>query len=272
LLQFSRLTDDGGHFCAAEDLLRRMLRFDPAQRISAVEALAHPFFRDPSPELALHDPTAAAGGAGPATSGAASAGGAAGLGLISPPPRRAHYGDGMGEFGGGSGGAGSGNRRFSSGGRGGGHLGPSAGAEAAVLCVWDAWRAVEAEQRSVACRLAAPPTLHEPAAAAARREAAVGWILKSATKFCKCDRTVHLAVAILDRVEKLRAPASEALAIADGSGTWTELLGIAALLLACKFQEVEIHQVEEFVYFSSPAGLPGRYDANEVLDAEIRLP
>ena len=73
---------------------------------------------------------------------------------------------------------------------------------------------------------------------AAQREQAVLWVLRSASEFCKCDRTVHLAVAILDRVVRLHTPPSEAAAVTDGTGSWTELLGIAALLLACKFQEV----------------------------------
>ena len=98
------------------------------------------------------------------------------------------------------------------------------------------------------------------------RELAVQWILRSALEFCKCDRTVHLAVGILDHVIRLHPPPLDVAAISDGSGSWIELLGIAALLLACKFQEVEIHTVEEFVYYAD-----ARYDAGDALEAEVRI-
>ena len=108
------------------------------------------------------------------------------------------------------------------------------------------------------------------------------WLLKSAAEFCKCDRTVHLAVAILDQVQRLEPPPTSAAAQLDGTadaGSPTKLLGIAALLLACKFQEVEIHQVEEFVYFASISNEFPTYespylpplDSTEVLEAEVRI-
>ena len=50
------------------------------------------------------------------------------------------------------------------------------------------------------------------------------------------------------------------------TGSWVELLGIATLLLACKFQEVEIHMVDEFVYHAN-----ARYESQDVLDAEVRI-
>ena len=33
---------------------------------------------------------------------------------------------------------------------------------------------------------------------AAEREQVIVWLLQSATEFCRCDRTVHMAVAIFD--------------------------------------------------------------------------
>jgi len=77
---------------------------------------------------------------------------------------------------------------------------------------------------------------------------------------------VHLAVAILDYACLLGTPPSEAAALADGSGSWVELLGIAALLLACKFQEVEIHMIDEFVFYAN-----ARYAPIDVLEAETRI-
>jgi hypothetical protein len=186
------------------------------------------------------------------------------------------------------------------------------------LDVWTAWRAVEEVQRGATRagsdsrpKISAgragqyilptelPPLPRSPelllgqtaaaaaaAAAAAeqaqQREQAVLWLLKSAAEFCKCDRTVHLAVAILDQVQRLEPPPTSAAAQLDGTadaGSPTKLLGIAALLLACKFQEVEIHQVEEFVYYASisnespthePPYLPP-LDSTEVLEAEVRI-
>ena len=50
------------------------------------------------------------------------------------------------------------------------------------------------------------------------------------------------------------------------TASWVELLGIASLLLACKFQEVEIHMVEEFVYWAE-----SKYRPQDVLDAEVQI-
>ena len=41
----------------ADDLLRRMLRYDPMMRISAVEALRHPFFQPDRPSQELAPPS-----------------------------------------------------------------------------------------------------------------------------------------------------------------------------------------------------------------------
>ena len=103
--------------------------------------------------------------------------------------------------------------------------------------------------------------------------------MRSALEFCKCDRTAHLAIAILDHACRLQPEAPEGFeniggggggdgdgGAGGGGGSWAELLGIASLLLACKFQEVEIHMVDEFVYFAEQ-----RYGPSDVLDAETAI-
>lgn len=58
---FGRRRDEAGHtlkdYARFHDLITRMLDFDPATRLSASEAVRHPFLRQPS---ATHDEAAAA--------------------------------------------------------------------------------------------------------------------------------------------------------------------------------------------------------------------
>ena len=346
---------------AAEDLLRRMLHFDPAKRITAAEALRHPFLTPPSPPteltpkgLVLHQPrdispdaTVAAGVAAHGDDGAVSSaadgaagslaqrevgisddgagngwrsghGTAASMGCQTPDgvtvaatsvgsdfPKGSNHADvnQMRVAGDWSCSATnstvtrmidvSGYARSSSRGS---HAGGSGSMSGFSMSVWDVWCSVEAAQRGsvewpssfARCgRGRSSPsdggcggcgdTPGDGVGASitssggstsllTHRELAVQWIQRSALEFCKCDRTVHLAVGILDHVICMQPEPTAAPSIVDGTGSWIELLGIAALLLACKFQEVEIHTVEEFVYYAD-----ARYDSADALEAEVRI-
>ena len=289
---------------AAEDLLRRMLFFDPTKRITAAEALQHPFLQPEQLERPL------AGGA--ATSGqqplmqetpivrtpAASisriqshqVAPAVSPEHVSAEPVFTTPGGVMGAALA-AGESINGEQR----GRSWGELQdarPSSSAAATApssrLCVWQMWRSIETAQRghrsSAHAALAGvssrthrsyvhgtnkrpPPIRDEWSAYACSRELALRWILRSALEFCKCDRTVHLALAILDHVAGRRPPLpSHCAAVINETGSWVELLGIATLLLACKFQEVEIHMVDEFVYHAN-----SKYSSSDVLAAEVAI-
>ena len=123
--------------------------------------------------------------------------------------------------------------------------------------MWATWRLVEASQRQHG------DTRRALAAdVAPERCAATLWLLQAAQEFCRCDRTAHLASAILDLYVRRRAPLRP-----PGEQSWRAWLeehAVAALLLACKFQEVDIHMVEEFVLFCGE-----RHESGAVLRAEL---
>ena len=123
--------------------------------------------------------------------------------------------------------------------------------------VWSAWRLVEGSQRehSDICRRALPAQL------VFERRAATLWIMRAAQEFCRCDRTAHLAAAVLELFIRRRAPPAPPEA---GWASWVEEYALAALLLACKFQEVDIHMVDEFVTFGGE-----RHDGAAILRAEL---
>ena len=123
--------------------------------------------------------------------------------------------------------------------------------------VWSAWRLVEGSQRehSDICRRALPAQL------VFERRAATLWIMRAAQEFCRCDRTAHLAAAVLELFIRRRAPPAQPEA---GWASWVEEHALAALLLACKFQEVDIHMVDEFVTFGGE-----RHDGTAILRAEL---
>ena len=233
----------------AEDLLRKMLLFDPHERISAAEALRHPFLCDPSPTSPPRRKVS----------------------LLSPP----------------------GSRPYSL-------ASQASELDPAELCVWDVWRRVEAVQllrtermggsqlparveqlrdqtarnEGLAGVAATSPAVITPqrlqssgqSADVALREHAVVWMLRVSNEFCQCDRTVHLAVAILDHVERsLRKPSRQDEPVSGLCG-WSDLLAIASLLLACKFQEVEIHMLREFLYYCTES-----HESAEVLAAELAI-
>ena len=360
-------TSDLAKCPAAADLLRRMLQFDPDQRITAAEALDHPFFlpdspgreigeiAPPPPSALTHTPppaeperlptggrTSPASG-GPGQVGLARSGNGGDDGTQWPPAHSALGGDGGG-VGGGAAGASSAAappppppvpsnlltpaasssvlsraspyapEPFPSGLPSMVRGGAQGAADSAVRTrarpsVWEMWRNIESTQRGGGSGgggrhpsgRGSPFSSTELLQYGEHREVALQWIMRSALEFCKCDRTVHLAVAVLDHMCCLRPLPSSAPALADGTGSWVELLGIAALLLACKFQEVEIHMVDEFVYHASARCAPllplpptpycpsphphepppcahvarvracGSYESADVLEAEVRI-
>lgn len=160
---------------AAEDLLRRMLTFDPRLRITAAEALRHPFLSPPSParspgalDFLLPPPPsprssyyATASTAAAASSSAAASSAAAASSSVARPT-----------IGGTT----------------------NSGGALADGTVWTAWRLVEATQRehSDICRRALPAELVQ------ERLRATLEVLRASHEFCRCDRTAHLAAAVLE--------------------------------------------------------------------------
>ena len=201
----------------AEDLLRRMLAFDPLERITAVDALRHPFLSgglgSPAPPVRTMRRSSL---------------------LFTDTPTRSPLG-GLGCT--------------------------SDDPVPDDLCVWDGWRTVETQQwarvherLARSRRSAEDMTLRwfgDGPSRQLRRERAVLWMLRVSIEFCRCDRTLHLAVSVLDAVLNSRCPPPAGL-FNDDAGTasaqtstssnssptaWTELIAVGALLLACKFQE-----------------------------------
>ena len=215
-----------------EDMLRRMLAFDPLERISAIEALKHPFLCDDAPPLGSPSPEKSLSRAA----------------LLSPPSAGSHRSL----------------RSVTS--------NDADGGGCDALSVWDAWRMIETVQRvqhtsqytggdSLPQRVlqlrdqtsralgadtpspssVTPRSLRSSGQAAdvQLREQAVLWMLRVSNEFCRCDRTLHLAVAVLDYVERrLRKPSTRERPISGLLDGWSNRLAIASLLLACKFQEV----------------------------------
>ena len=141
--------------------------------------------------------------------------------------------------------------------------------------VWDSWRERERIEPSRGKRtalvweiLSSQNELRGGWNGVSRAEL-VGWLLRVSTFFCKCERTVHLAVALFDRI--IENKCFPALFAADGHGALlkflckTEGYGLAALLLACKFQEVEIHQCTEFTDY-----LETRHQS-DILELELEI-
>ena len=93
---------------------------------------------------------------------------------------------------------------------------------------------------------------------------AVCWLLAAATEFCRCDRTVHHATRILD--EFLLKSSAVISNEPDPNNPLAISVAISALLLACKFQEVEIHSVDHFVRYSGFI-----FTQEFVLSTELRL-
>ena len=307
---------------AAEDLLRKMLVFDPSLRITAAEALHHPFLADESPLIELHISSPQQLGSSGAQATGSSCHHAGALPLnegASPTPAASGGGVSAGVHTPVDTHRGSSSMAPSESLRSGRSAKGDGSSSGSMPCVWDTWRNVEKQQatrRQRAFGVVAPlgssgelngatasgSAASVRAAQATQREEAVHWVLRSSMEFCKCDRTVHLAVAILDQVLVpagtatdltdslahslarslarslnhslthslqvlvLRAPPSEAQAITNGTRSWTHLVAVSSLLLACKFQEVEIHMVDEFVHWSSNC-----YEPSEVLAAEVRI-
>mmetsp|Transcript_46604 Transcript_46604/g.151269 ORF Transcript_46604/g.151269 Transcript_46604/m.151269 type:complete len:827 (-) Transcript_46604:39-2519(-) len=234
----------------AADLLSRMLALDPTERISAAGALEHPFFtaqppaRPETPEP-LHGSGSPSGlktpsrPRAPATAATERSLPSGGGGLFGTPSQPLLSGDGG--------------------------------------VVWRAWRAREEEQ-ATALRLeegAAIWRRHGDAADEARSEA-VAWLLGAACEFCRSDRTVHLAVTVLDRYlavaprAQLYDEGAAGAVSAAPSGALDErrlrVSAAAALLLACKFQEVETHTVEQLTHYCRD-----EHSTAQLLEAELSL-
>ncbi|KAL1528651.1 hypothetical protein AB1Y20_009989 [Prymnesium parvum] len=222
----------------AEDFLHRILTLDPLKRISAVEALRHPFIA----ELALSPSPPKQHRAVP---------------LLSPPSISSVRSSLSMEADGGS---------FD------------------LFSVWEVWKGIELETRRAMARAgsrrggATGVAYVGRVARRADARAGVVWMLRASNEFCKCDGTVHLAVAILDHFEAHHTEDLPRRRVAyvyqrimshrvigqPGQMSWGNLFAISALLIACKFQEVEIHMLTEFLQYCNEG-----IESADVLQAEL---
>jgi serine/threonine protein kinase len=123
--------------------------------------------------------------------------------------------------------------------------------------VWDAWRRREAE-RALPRGMASWRAAGLPADEA--RESAALWLHTAACQFCRSDRSVHFAVRLLDHV-LAEIPKGEV-----PLGQRVRVWAAASLLLACKFQEVETHTVEQLASFCKH-----EHSVAELLEAELKV-
>ena len=84
----------------------------------------------------------------------------------------------------------------------------------------------------------------------------IDWMVEVHAKFHMLPETLFLSVNLVDRFLSVRQVRVEKL----------QLVGIAAMFVACKYEEVSPPSVEDFVFMAD-----GGYQAEEVLSAERYL-
>uniref|UniRef100_A0A7N0ZYK3 Cyclin N-terminal domain-containing protein n=1 Tax=Kalanchoe fedtschenkoi TaxID=63787 RepID=A0A7N0ZYK3_KALFE len=81
----------------------------------------------------------------------------------------------------------------------------------------------------------------------------IDWLIEVHYKFELMEETLFLTVSLIDRFLERRAVARKEL----------QLVGITAMLMACKYEEVSVPVVTDFIYISDKA-----YTRQEILDME----
>jgi cyclin B len=88
------------------------------------------------------------------------------------------------------------------------------------------------------------------------RSILVDWIIDVHGKFGFCDETLYMTVLIIDRYSSLKKITRNEY----------QCLGITALMIACKHEEINVPKVEDFIYITDNA-----YNKEEVFNMEIDI-
>ena len=86
------------------------------------------------------------------------------------------------------------------------------------------------------------------------RSILIDWLIDVHFKFCFTDETLFMTVSIIDRY----------LSISQVSRTNFQLLGITALMIACKHEEIDLPKIDDFIYITDNA-----YKKDEVKKMEF---
>ena len=85
------------------------------------------------------------------------------------------------------------------------------------------------------------------------RSILIDWLIDVHLKFSFTDETIYMTVLIIDRY----------LSLVEISRSKLQLLGITALMIACKHEEIDLPKVDDFIYITDNA-----YTRNEVFQME----
>ena len=88
------------------------------------------------------------------------------------------------------------------------------------------------------------------------RSILIDWIIDVHGKFGFCDETLYMTVLIIDRYSSLKKITRNEY----------QCLGITALMIACKHEEINVPKVEDFIYITDNA-----YNKEEVFNMEIDI-
>ena len=85
------------------------------------------------------------------------------------------------------------------------------------------------------------------------RSILIDWLIDVHLKFSFTDETIYMTVLIIDRY----------LSLVEISRSKLQLLGITALMIACKHEDIDLPKVDDFIYITDNA-----YTRNEVFKME----
>ena len=88
------------------------------------------------------------------------------------------------------------------------------------------------------------------------RSILVDWIIDVHGKFGFCDETLYMTVSIIDRYSSIKKITRNEY----------QCLGITALMISCKHEEINVPKVEDFIYITDNA-----YNKEEVFNMEIDI-
>ena len=88
------------------------------------------------------------------------------------------------------------------------------------------------------------------------RSILIDWIIDVHFKFCFTDETLFMTVSIIDRY----------LSVNQITRLKLQLLGITALLIACKHEEIDLPKIDDFIYITDNA-----YVKTEVINMENNI-
>jgi cyclin B len=88
------------------------------------------------------------------------------------------------------------------------------------------------------------------------RSILIDWIIDVHGKFGFCDETLYMTVSIIDRYSSIKKITRNEY----------QCLGITALMISCKHEEINVPKVEDFIYITDNA-----YTKQEVFNMEIDI-